>query len=121
MTQIGDEKSPDSRRTLDAEARTRFAAFKAASIAIARRRAETEAGVTMLEKQLAEGLVADRASVGWYQGIGDSPPTAATRVALLKAREFASASTEHYLQVDVEYQKVLSHFENTVGKVAANR
>lgn len=105
------ESEPRLRRSLINQVHSGVATFKANAASSAQGQAEAQAQVPDLEKMLREAQSADKASVGWYQGIGDSQSTRAVRADLLRAREFAIGAADRLLRASSDYQRVLSHYE----------
>jgi len=94
---------PDIARGLLANVRE-SAALKATEItAEAMKFAGTKLGVPVLEQQLREAEAADRATPGWYPGIGDSPGTARIRSTLLTTRSSVDNEAKNYLATNTQY------------------
>lgn len=112
LQKIANEVNPDTRSALFRQIQHRVVAYQASAAKRARDQAEVEAGVEELEKQLRDAQAADKADPQWRPGVGDSPPTAAIRSSLHRAREGADKGMERFLRLDAQYQQVTSIFES---------
>lgn len=80
--------------------------------------AEQKLGIPAIMAKLEQTRAADRASFGWYQGIGDSPITQKVLAELMQARQFVNDEAKNFLTQNVTY-KSLANYENQ-GKMYLN-
>ena len=72
-------------------------------------------GLTELENQLSQAMMADRNDPNWYPGIGDSPITAAIRVQISQQKTAARSVAEDYLNTNTN-QAALKAFADSAQK-----
>jgi len=66
--------------------------------------AQQKIGIPGLEKNLAQVEATDKASIGWYPGIGDSPVTQKARTELNLARGYADTEAKRLLENNLSYK-----------------
>jgi hypothetical protein len=105
ISAAGRETDPDRKRRVASEIEVAMAAYSAEMNGAAQGKAEMEAGVPELERQLQDARRTDRVDPLWKPGIGDSPVTRQIHEQLLKARESASMRVPHILRSDADFQR----------------
>lgn len=107
--------SPDEARGLMADLTTSIAQAEAALTAEALKFGANKFGVPALEQQLLETQAADKKSVGWYPGIGDSPITQKVRTQLESANTAARQAASEYLKTNVNAAALSAAKENAAA------
>ena len=93
--------TPDEARGLMADITTSIAQAQATLEGEALKFGANKFGIPALEQQLVQTQAADRQSIGWYPGIGDSPITQKVRAQLEQANVAARQAAGEYLKTNV--------------------
>jgi len=103
ISQLRTTTDPDIARGLLANIRETAAKRSTDLMTDAMTFAAQKLGVPTLEANLKAAEAADRADVGWYPGIGDSPITAQIRSQLLTTRASVDNEAKNFLSTNTSY------------------
>jgi len=107
--------TPDEARGLMADITTSIAQAQATLEGEALKFGANKFGIPALEQQLVQTQAADRQSIGWYPGIGDSPITQKVRAQLEQANVAARQAAGEYMKTNVNFAALNAAKENATA------
>lgn len=107
--------TPDEARGLMADITASIAQAQATLEGEALKFGANKFGIPALEQQLVQTQAADRQSIGWYPGIGDSPITQKVRAQLEQANVAARQAAGEYMKTNVNFAALNAAKENATA------